>query len=231
MVRHAAAAAVIAAKFLLGAPTDSGAVPRDGAVLEPPSLQEIPPFDGDASAVSKEDDTELKHQRRAFRKLPFSAKSYTTCNGTLNEQDMQSFCSAGYFLWRRGEKEPEVLMAWEDRGNDIRGSGPTDCKSRLNVLMMRKWKPPPEAPKLVLYTSIPASSPEAFCALVELVPLQRTFEGSERASQNEAEQSAAEMAMTFLESQQDAAVPAGARCMHCIPVRRYDFMCRCWCCF
>ena len=85
-----------------------------------------------------------------------------------------------------------------------------DCKSRLNVLMMRKWKPAPEAPKLVLYTSIPSSSPEAFCARVELVPLQRFFEGSERATKNEAEQSAAEEAMAFLESQEDAAAPAGA---------------------
>ena len=83
-------------------------VGRVGGVLEPPSLQDIPQCLDEDCALSKEQSLELKNQLRVFRKLPFSAKPYTATNGTLNEQDMQSFCAAGYFLWRRGEGGPEV---------------------------------------------------------------------------------------------------------------------------
>ena len=83
-------------------------VGRVGGVLEPPSLQDIPQCVDEDCALSKDESPELKNQLRVFRKLPFSAKPYTTTNGTLNEQDMLSFCAAGYFLWRRGESGPEV---------------------------------------------------------------------------------------------------------------------------
>jgi hypothetical protein len=71
-------------------------------------LHDIPPFLDEDCA--REESLEINNQRRVFRKLPFSDKPYTTTNGILNEQDMQSFCAAGYFLWRRAQSGPEVSM-------------------------------------------------------------------------------------------------------------------------
>jgi len=56
-----------------------------------------------------------------FKGLPFEAEAYIRYDGVLNQQEMGSFCAAGYFLWRYGVKddsaEPEayVLMVVEQR--------------------------------------------------------------------------------------------------------------------
>jgi len=81
------------------------------------------------------------------------------------------------------------------------------------MMMMRKWKPCPDAPKLLLYSVLSPASPKSFRVRVDLVPLQLSFEGGECAKKNDAEQAAAAIALEHLEKEQaelDAASPAAA---------------------
>ena len=53
--------------------------------------------------------------QEGVQELPFDRTQYTRHDGKLKEQEQASFCAAGFFLWRPGEREAEVLMLWEDR--------------------------------------------------------------------------------------------------------------------
>jgi len=88
-------------------------------LLKPPSYANIPAFCG-VWGVSEEEYAALQAQRRAFAGLACSPRPYTRYDGRLNEQEMRSFKAAGYFLWRLGEEQAEVLMCWEDRREDRR---------------------------------------------------------------------------------------------------------------
>ena len=80
------------------------------ATLEPPSLDETPLVT--KFGLSDAEYAELQEKRKCFKGLSISPRPYTAY-GALKERDMLAFCAAGYFLWRMGETEAEVLMAWE----------------------------------------------------------------------------------------------------------------------
>ena len=98
-------------RFVHGRPLRSVAPAR---LLKPPSYANIPAFSG-GWGLSEEEYAALQAQRRAFAGLACSPRPYTRYDGRLNEQEMRSFKAAGYFLWRLGEEQAEVLMCWEDR--------------------------------------------------------------------------------------------------------------------
>jgi len=88
----------------------------------PPSYTDIPTSSG-GWGLSEEEYAALQEERRAFKGLAFCPRPYTRFDGRLNQQEMRSFNAAGYFLWRQGEEQSEVLMCWEDRVG--RRNGPT----------------------------------------------------------------------------------------------------------
>jgi hypothetical protein len=87
--------------------------PLSRGTMIPPSLEDVPCVTG--WGLSDEEWRATQEARRPFKGLPFSRTPYTRYNGKLEEQDRACFCAAGFFLWRLGEYEAEVLMVWEDR--------------------------------------------------------------------------------------------------------------------
>eukprot|EP00961_Rhodomonas_salina_P244202 3299853-Rhodomonas_salina.1 len=87
-------------------------------LLPRPSLSEIP-FQ-DEWNLSDADYRALQERRKAFKGLRnFNRRHYTRHNGRLEDLEMRAFCAAGYFIWRLGAEEAEVLMAWEDRPDNV----------------------------------------------------------------------------------------------------------------
>ena len=82
-------------------------------MISRPSLEDVPCHTG--WGLSDQEWRAMQEKRRAFKGLPCSRTPYTRYNGELEEQERACFCAAGFFLWRLGEHEAEVLMVWEDR--------------------------------------------------------------------------------------------------------------------
>ena len=80
----------------------------------------------------------------------------------------------------------------------IESKGSRDFKSKLNVMVNKGWKPRVGSP-LLTYKALPATIAGWFRASVHIVPIDRTFEGTER-SKKAAEHAAAENAIKFVQS-------------------------------
>ena len=67
----------------------------------------------------------IRHDRSSyavpdFKGLPYAKEAYVRYDGVLDDQEMSSFCAAGYFLWHHDAVESEVyvLMVKENREDE-----------------------------------------------------------------------------------------------------------------
>jgi len=84
-----------------------------GRGLNRPSFDDVPIVT--TYGLSEEEWRGMQEKRKAFKHLPFNRNPYTGHDGKLQEQEQACFCAAGFFTWRLGRHEAEVLMVWEDR--------------------------------------------------------------------------------------------------------------------
>ena len=85
-----------------------------GHALERPSTDDVPIMKKYGTS-DKEWRAAQKKRKEAFKGRDWNRSPYARHEGKLEEQEQASFCAAGFFLWKLGEEESEVLMVWEDR--------------------------------------------------------------------------------------------------------------------
>ena len=104
--------------------------------LKCPTFQEIPPAnEGEWRGPTQAEYNEQQRRRKAFKSLPLSDSPYLRANGSLDEQELKGFHSAGILIWRKGANGIEILMAWEDRWKRWGDTGPIGQPSRALVLL------------------------------------------------------------------------------------------------